>query len=171
MKSAYVYLQLYKLFDNVTPIDADCGLLCGSACCKGDDCGMFLFPGEESVYELLEPDWIKVEQSDFTYDFDEKTYSVPIAMCSGSCNRFERPLACRIFPLTPYIDERGKLDIIIDPRAKGICRLAKGFVLEDFSPAFVKNVRRVFLLLSKNSRVRSFLEEYSRYLDDFLRFF
>lgn len=171
MKSAYVYLQLYKLFDDVTPIKADCGLLCGSACCKGDDSGMFLFPGEEAVYRLLEPDWIKIEPTDLTYEFEGVRRTVKLALCSGSCDRFERPLACRIFPLTPYINGGGELEIMIDPRAKGICRLARGFMLEDFSPAFVKNVERTFKLLSKNRRIRAFLKEYSLYLDEFLRFF
>ena len=171
MKSAYVYLQLYKLFDTVTPIEVDCGQLCGSACCQGDDSGMFLFPGEEAVYELLEPEWIEIEQSDFTYNYNGKEYAVPIAMCGGECDRFERPLACRIFPLTPYINNSGKREIIIDPRAKGVCRLAQGFKEEDFSPAFVKNVERTFKLLCKNKRVRAFLTDYSRYLEEFFRFF
>lgn len=171
MKSAYVYLQLYKLFDDVTPIKADCGLLCGSACCKGDDAGMFLFPGEEAVYKLLEPDWIRIEPTDFTYEFNGRRHTVNIAMCSGTCDRFERPLACRIFPLTPYIGRDGAMDIIIDPRARGVCRLAQGFRLEDFSPLFIKNIRRAFLLLSKNPRIYAFLKEYSSYLDEFLRFF
>lgn len=171
MKSAYVYLQLYKLFDDVTPIKADCGLLCGSACCKGDDAGMFLFPGEESVYKLLEPDWITIEPTDFTYEFDGKQYTVNMAICSGVCDRFERPLACRIFPLTPYIRKDGSMDIIIDPRAKSVCRLAQGLRLEDFSPLFIKNIRRAFILLAKNRRIYAFLKEYSLYLDEFLRFF
>ena len=171
MRSAYIYLQLYKLFDNVTPIQADCGQLCGSACCQGDDAGMFLFPGEKAVYDLLQPDWVKIEESDFTYEFEGKTYRTPIAMCSGECNRFERPLACRIFPLTPYINKEGGLEVIIDPRAKGICRLAQGFYKEDFSANFVSNVERAFKLLIKNKRMRAFLEEYSRHLDEYLRFF
>lgn len=171
MKSAYVYLQLYKLFDKITPINADCGMLCGSACCKGDDSGMFLFPGEEAVYKLLEPNWLELDTTDFFYEFDGKTYTVPIAMCNGNCDRFERPLACRIFPLTPYVDKDGKLEIIIDPRAKGICRLAQGFHIDEFDSAFVKNVERAFNLLSKNKRISEFLKEYSKYLDGFLRFF
>ena len=42
MNTAYIYLQLYKLFDDVTPVPVDCGQLCDKACCKGDDRGMFL---------------------------------------------------------------------------------------------------------------------------------
>lgn len=171
MNSAYIYLQLYRLFDEVTPIEADCGRLCRKACCRGDDAGMYLFPGEKGVYDLLSPKWARIESSDLTYEYGGKTHNVPIIFCSGSCDRYQRPLACRIFPLTPYINSDGRLDIIIDPRAKRICPMAKGLYLEDFNPLFVKNVRRAFSLLIKNARIRAFMEEYSSYIDDFLRFF
>ena len=171
MKPAYVYLQLYKLFDKVTPLAIDCGLLCGSHCCKGDDSGMFLFPGEDEVYKLLSPDWISISDSDLTYSYEGNTFKTPIAMCKGKCNRFERPLACRIFPLTPYIDKEENLKIIIDPRAKGICRLAQGFELDDFDKSFVKNTQRAFRLLIKNRKIFEFMKEYSKYLDEFARFF
>ena len=46
MNSAYLYLQLYRLFDSITPVRTDCGGLCDKACCRGDDGGMYLFPGE-----------------------------------------------------------------------------------------------------------------------------
>lgn len=170
MNAAYVYLQLYRLFDKSTPVPADCGELCGKACCEGDDCGMFLFPGEEEVYKLLNPDWISIERSDFSYKYNGKTYYTPIAMCSGECDRYQRPLACRIFPLTPYLSD-GHIEIIIDPRAKRLCPLAKGFYLEDFNRTFIKNIEKAFRLLMKNRRFAAFMKEYSSYLDEFRRFF
>lgn len=169
MNSAYLYLQLYRLFDGVTPVPADCGALCGKACCRGDDGGMYLFPGEERVYSLLQPDWIKIEDSDFTYEFNGTEKHVPIAFCNGRCDRYQRPLACRIFPLTPYL-EKGKLSVITDPRSKAVCPLGKALTLDDYDRAFVRNVRNCFILLSKNPEFRAFLEEYSQYLDEFLRF-
>lgn len=171
MNAAYVYLQLYRLFDNHTPVKADCGMLCGKACCKGDDCGMYLFPGEESVYKLLKPDWAKIEKSDFSYSFGSKEKKTPILFCSGECDRYQRPLACRIFPLTPYINKEGELDIITDPRAKSLCPLAKGLNISDYDPVFVKNIRRVFGILAENKEVYTFLVTYSRQLDEFLKFF
>lgn len=171
MNTAYIYLQLYRLFDNVTPLPIDCGQLCSKACCKGDDSGMFLFPGEKAVFDLLKPDWIKIEKTDFSYKFNGNTYNVPIAMCSGSCDRYQRPLACRIFPLTPYINENGKLEIIVDPRAKGICPTAKAFFVDDFETVFVKNIEKTFKLLLKNKRFYAFMKEYSKYLDEFKRFY
>lgn len=171
MNAAYIYLQLYKLFDTSTPVPVDCGKLCNSACCKGDESGMFLFPGEAEVFKLLNPDWIRIETTDFTYEYNKKTYTTPIAMCTGHCDRYERPLACRIFPLTPYIGKDGKIDVIIDPRAKGICPMAKAFFIEDFDEEFIKNIKKSFTLLAKNSHIRAFLYEYSNYLDEFKRFF
>ncbi len=172
MNSAYIYLQLYRFFDGCTPLKADCGNLCRGACCQGGtDDGMYLFPGESAVFKLLKPDWAKIEKSDFSYSFDGRQIAVPFLSCRGECDRYERPLACRIFPLTPYITHEGELRIITDPRAKGICPLAK---LDDWSyldSGFISNVEKTFKLLSCNRQVKAFLSSYSRMLDDYLRFF
>ena len=171
MNAAYVYLQLYKLFDSSTPVAVDCGELCGKACCRGDDSGMLLFPGEEDVYGLLKPNWIRIEKTDFKYEYNGKEYSVPLAMCDGVCDRYQRPLACRIFPLTPYLGSDGKIKVLIDPRAKGICPMAKAFYIDDFDERFLSNVEKAFILLAKNKRVKAFLKEYSSYIDEFKRFY
>ncbi len=171
MNPAYVYLQIYKLFDNHTPIKADCGRLCSKACCKGDDSGMYLFPGERSVFRLLNPDWAKLDVSDFVYGYKGVQKNTPILFCSGSCDRYQRPLACRIFPLTPYINGNGKLEIIIDPRAHSVCPLSDLPEVSDFDPAFVKNIKRAFAILCENDEVYAFLNTYSRMIDEYARFF
>lgn len=170
MNSAYVYLQLYRLFDNSTPVKVDCGKLCSKACCKGTDSGMYLFPGEKKVYELLEPEWIKIEKSDFKYKYEDKEKNLFIAFCDENCDRYQRPLACRIFPLTPILNKSGSLDIIIDPRSKSICPLGQAYTLDDFEPAFLKNVKKAFTLLCKNKEFYAFMQEYSNYLNDFQKF-
>lgn len=170
MNTAYVYLQLYKLFDDITPLKIDCGKLCGGACCKGDDSGMYLFPGEKKVFDLLSPDWVTVESSDFYYTSGGIKKNVPIAMCKGECDRFQRPLACRIFPLTPYVGADGKLQIITDPRAKSVCPLSKAMRKDEYNAKFVKNIERAFTLLMKNKSFADFMTEYSAYLDEFLKF-
>ena len=171
MKCAYIYLQLYKLFDNSTPLRVDCGKLCGKACCDGDDSGMLLFPGEEAVYTLLEPDWAKVDETDMIYSYKGKDYNAKILFCKGNCNRFQRPLACRIFPLTPYLDASGNLDVIIDPRAYQVCKLAQLMSIDEFDQNFVKNIKRAFSLLIKNKRIYEYMKMYSEYIDDYKRFF
>lgn len=170
MNSAYIYLQIYRLFDSVTPIKADCGELCSGACCEGDDTGMYLFPGEKKVYDLLEPDWVSTDKTDFTYTFNGKKKHLNIAFCKGSCDRYQRPLACRIFPLTPILSDEGKLEVIVDPRAKSLCPLAKAFNLDDFEPQFVRNVKKAFIMLSKNKEFMCFLKEYTEYIKDFQKF-
>jgi len=171
MNSAYVYLQVYRLFDKITPIKADCGKLCSKACCKGDDSGMYLFPGEKKVYELLNPEWITIQESDFYYKVDGKKKNVPIANCNGKCDRYQRPLACRIFPLTPYLNKDGELEIIMDPRGKSICPMAKHMKKDELDEKFVKNVERTFRLLMKNREFKEFMYEYSAYISEYLKFF
>ncbi len=171
MNSAYAYLQLYRLFDNCTPIPTDCGRFCDKACCKGDDCGMYLFPGEAKVYQMLNPEWARLEKSDFEYPFNSKVKKTPILFCNGNCDRYQRPLACRIFPLTPYITKDKKLEIIIDPRAKALCPLTWDIDISNFDRRFVKNVHKTFSVLSKNKEIYTFLDTYSRQLDDYLKFF
>lgn len=171
MNSAYIYLQLYRLFDNTTPLPVDCGKLCSSACCSGDDSGMFLFPGEASVYKLLKPDGFKIEMSDLEYYDNGITKKTPIIFCEGNCDRYVRPLACRIFPLTPILDEDGKVKIITDPRAKSVCPLAKTMYINEYDETFVKAVTKAFILLSKNKHVYAFLKEYTKYINEFNRFF
>lgn len=171
MNSAYVYLQLYRLFDDNTPLPVDCGGLCGGVCCEGEDAGMFLFPGEDAVYDVIPKQGFSIEYSDLEYDDGGRTKRTKIIFCDGDCDRFARPLACRIFPLTPVMDEDGCIDIIVDPRAKSICPLAKTMDIDEYDKDFVKAVRRAFLLLSKNRHVRAFLREYTRYINEFNRFF
>lgn len=171
MNTAYVYLQLYKLFDTVTPIPADCGRLCGRACCQGTDCGMYLFPGEKKVFDLLEPDWVRIADTDFEYTYNNQKKTLSIAFCSGRCDRFQRPLACRIFPLTPHLGTDGRLEIIQDPRARAVCPLSRGLALDEYDSRFVRNIYKAFSLLMKNREFQAFMPVYSAYLDDFQKFF
>lgn len=171
MNIAYIYLQIYRLFDNAMPIKGDCGTLCEKACCDGEDGGMYLFPKEESVFELLKPQWARIEKSDFTYEYKGKTKNVPILFCDGVCDRYQRPLACRIFPLTPYLDEDGKLEIIVDPRAKSVCPLSHELSVDEFDYKYVKNIKKAFTLLIKNDEFRAYMRRYSEYIDEYRKFF
>ena len=171
MNSAYVYLQLYRLFDENTPLPVDCGRLCNSACCGGDDSGMLLFPGEKQVYKLINPTNMRIEETDLAYRYNNKEYKTPILFCDGQCDRYIRPLACRIFPLTPVLDDNGQIEIITDPRAKSICPLAKTLYLDEYDENFVKSVKKAFTLLNKNKHVHTFMVEYTKYIKDFLKFF
>lgn len=40
-----MYMKAYRMLEKLTPLQGDCGKLCGSRCCGGDDSrGMLLFP-------------------------------------------------------------------------------------------------------------------------------
>lgn len=158
MDAKKIYKHIYSLLDNITPIKADCGKLCQSACCKGDeDTGMYLFPYEEIMYGTNE-NWIKIYDSDFI--FNKKP--VKIAICSGKCDRKKRPLSCRIFPLFKL---NGKISI--DTRAKKICPLARAIQLDEYNPEFVKNVKKVFNILNKFSETKRYILETEKIINEF----
>ena len=158
--------QIYAIIGKHTPIDADCGKLCNCACCAVTDeiTGMYLFPCENKMYEKM-PAWGKIYDTDFTYGNNKYA---DLFTCTGSCERNRRPLSCRIFPLTPYIDKDGKLEIIIDPRGKGICPIASVIKKEELSPAFVKSVERAMKICAAVRPVREFIYALSRSIDEML---
>lgn len=152
MDAKRLYTHLYRLLDKATPIGADCGKLCGAACCKGDeDTGMYLFPFEEVMYDGSEK-WLRIYESDFFVNGK----AVKIAICSGICDRNKRPLSCRIFPLFKYGDKTLGADL----RAKHICPLAAANLKnKEYSPEFIKNVSKVFNVLYKFKLTAEYLNE------------
>lgn len=148
------YKRIYRVLGELTPLRADCGLLCDHACCKGDrNTGMRLFPYEESVLEVKNtPDGGR------------------LAVCDGTCDREQRPLACRIFPFFPTIDENGKIFVEKDPRAHRLCPLVAHSEEVLFDPRFFRAVKKVGKILSKDESCRAFLYEVTEELDLFGQF-
>lgn len=137
-----------ELLNTVTPMKADCGKVCGAACCtslEGEETGMLLFPGEEKEYDGL-PDWRIVRA-------DGRT----LVICPGKCDRNRRPLSCRIFPLLPVI-RNGEIRAVTDLRAKAVCPLARQGI-SAVDPAFSGCVAQVGAILMKDAIQRSFLEQ------------
>ena len=67
---------IYRLLDHVSPIDGDCGKLCGAACCtcgdeSAEDLGIYLYPGEDAIHSR-KSDWLEwtVEDAE-DYDFPD----------------------------------------------------------------------------------------------------
>lgn len=132
---------------DVTPLTRDCGLVCGGACCRslpGERTGMLLFPGEEAYYHG-KPGYELME-----------TETGPLLVCSGACDRSERPLSCRLFPLLPVLREEG-VKVAMDARAKAACPLAIQGV-RGLSDTFVEAVRRVGQALARDEAQRAFLQ-------------
>ena len=90
---------------------------------------MRLFPGEEEIYAGM-PGWKLLAAEGRT-----------IAVCPGSCERKERPLACRMFPLLPEPAEDGSVRARTDLRARAVCPLSRQG-LSGMDPAFTEAVRR-----------------------------
>ncbi len=164
MNKKLLYKKAYRILEKSTPLKIDCGVLCGKACCKGDqDTGMYLFPGEEEMLSQAD-DFISIKPTKLY-----SRYGTPIklAVCQSWCRRNLRPLSCRIFPLAPYISDNGILDVITDPRAKALCPLA---AYEDFiqiDPSFKKKVRKVFRMLAQDDEIREFILNLSKILDTY----
>ena len=136
-----LYNEAFSLLGKLTPLESNCGKLCGAACCKGDEnLGMRLFPHEESVLEIK-------------HDSEGN----PLAVCNGQCDRNLRPLSCRIFPFFPIIRDDGHIAAQIDVRAINLCPLVSNCDIVKFQKDFIKAVRKVGRLLSKDEEIKAFL--------------
>ena len=150
---------------NVTPLKRDCGRICDARCCRpleGENTGMLLFPGEAEAY--AGKDGFEVR----------KTAQGDLLLCSGVCDRDERPLSCRLFPLLPVIGDDGKIRVVTDLRGKTVCPLARqGKSAMD--PAFADAVREAGEILAAEDEQAVFLdmleeeqEELKRLRDEFI---
>ena len=169
LKKEEIYKIAYRILGDKTPLAGkDCGKLCGGACCEGDDeTGMYLYPFEDVMFSKKDS-WYRIITSDFTYD-NEK---VDILTCPGMCNRNERPLACRIFPLAPFRKgKKDKLSIIIDPRSFSLCPLSQREYVKMMDSNFYHRVECVFRFLNQFDPIARFIEEMSFQMDDYRRFY
>ena len=139
-KKHELLLYAYSLLCDVTPKKYDCGMLCGSACCKENtahgtdgESGMLLLPGEK---ELL------CGTKDFKF---VKSDEGELLVCDGSCVRELRPFACRMFPFYPHIETCGGRYIIKikpDPRASVICPVFSDFRKRKTHAEFLRNAKK-----------------------------
>ncbi len=157
------YARLYQTFNKITPLQTDCGKLCRQACCQNTDAdlGMYLFPGEERLPHSA--DFLRIAPTELYYLPGKPVF---FASCQGQCTRSIRPLACRIFPLTPYLTAKDVLIVKFDPRATALCPLAQNYQRSDLDPRFVKAVRHVGRELVDNAETKPFLKWLSALLDE-----
>lgn len=155
MKKENVLKTCYSLLRNVTPLDFDCGKICGGKCCEGDDkTGMLLFPGEENL--------IDKNMEIILVDGGFK-----VAVCNGKCDRNKRPLACRIYPLFPVVKKYDGIDCVetlFDSRAQ--CPLTSGEF--KISRRFDKAVRRAGKYLLLNSETAEYYRKLSNEIEDYI---
>ena len=150
--------KAYELLEKATPMGrTDCGGLCSAVCCTsqtGDS--MELFPFEKELFESLE-------------GFEVTDGEVPLVKCAGRCNREERPLACRIYPLFPMVmQENGeeKIAVVYDPRAASACPLCAARAKLD--RRFVRAVRRAGKYLLSDPVTADHLRTTSEYLRELI---
>lgn len=143
----------YERLYHKTPLGFyNCGRLCDGLCCRGDCQGMWLYPYEEELFEGKE---------EFEVCETEGNYGYPMVICSGECNRAERPLACRIFPLFPLVYEADgelKFEVVYDPRAN-MCPLARKN--EPLDPSFIKEVRKTARYLARDEKMLEYMKAVS----------
>lgn len=164
MYKKILYKKAYRVLEGSTPLRYDCGMLCSQKCCSGDnDAGMHLYPDEESLLGRKH-DFLEVRK-DFFNDTE-----IFFAVCNGHCSRRYRPLACRIYPLVPYVDEKGRLSIIEDPRARYVCPLVAGIEEIRIERIFVRKVTEVFRLLARDSEINDYISTLSKVLDEYSKF-
>ena len=153
-------LAAREALETLTPLRGDCGRTCGADCCHPDEegnGGTMLFPSEEALHDPC-PDWARlVPSADFSGQY--------LFTCDGRCDRAARPLACRIFPLTPRVRE-GKVIIEPDVRAWPVCPLME-CSLNGLSGAFVKAVREAMESLAQDEACLAYMKKLSEYLEQF----
>ena len=149
-----MYEKIFRIIGDLTPLKADCGKLCGCACCKGDEnTGMRLFPFEETNLPVK-----------------ELPNGVRLVVCSGSCHRNDRPLACRIFPFFPTVDEKGRVFVEADFRGARLCPLITHSDEIIFDKRFFKALKKAGKVLVKDDLCRRFLIEATEEIDTYSAF-
>ena len=148
-------LHARAILENITPLHTDCGLACGHTCCRpmeGETTGMLLFPGEEAYYEGREG-----------YRMT-RTAQGMLLTCSGRCDRADRPLSCRLFPLLPLLRPDG-VKVATDLRAKTVCPLARQRK-DALAAEFVSAVREVGQILAEDEVQQDFLSRLTKQQDE-----
>ena len=149
-----LYSKIFKILGDLTPLTVDCGVLCEGACCKGEEnVGMLLFPYEESELQICKTE-----------------FGGRLVVCNGTCNRENRPLACRIFPFFPTVDENGKVFVEKDYRAGRLCPLLEHSDEIVFNPKFFKALKKVGKLLAKDKECLEFLRTSTEEIDTYSSF-
>jgi len=144
-----------QILSDVTPLAFDCGTLCGQKCCRdfapGE--GVYLIPGELALFDGTE-DWTRwTFHATDDYDFAptwQHHRQIPFLSCSHLCQREKRPFECRTYPLLPYLDDHGAIEMRYSPWAEGICPLTERYALGELQPGFVAAAQQAWTVLMQD---------------------
>ena len=161
--SKRTFAAIYRLLDRVSPVEQNCGDLCGSACCTCDSdepqgpplLGIYLLPGEEQLFTKTE-DWLewsysKVKGADFPESWHGTVYFIR-CKTPPFCQRHLRPLQCRTFPLAPHLDDNGALKMILYP-SKLPYRCPLIYERIQLDPRFIKATSTAWTRLIKDEYI------------------
>ncbi|MGE5672329.1 MAG: hypothetical protein ACM3XM_00375 [Mycobacterium leprae] len=155
MADTKLIAEAWAILGDATPLDFDCGTLCGQKCCTDflPDVGVYLLPGELPLYDGSE-DWAAWQfHSPQEYEFAPSWAHhahIPFMRCQMLCRREKRPLACRIYPLTPCLSSDGTVDVAFDPFAEGVCPILERFRIDQLRPDFVAAVKKAWTVLCQD---------------------
>ncbi len=159
-------IEARSMLNLLTPLDADCGSYCNNACCQPDQDGqggMLLFPGEEGLY--IDSNWAQIS----TLETQVPRRRWHLLSCSGVCPRNERPLACRIFPLSFNIYQNNAVSMHLDRRAWAVCPLMD-YGLKGLSPAFVSTAQKALELIAQSPEGIAFLRDWHTLEAEYAKF-
>lgn len=146
-------LAARELLKTLTPLKTDCGRLCAGACCQGDEkTGMLLFPDEEAFYQGCT--FARIIPAGFMLGGKD----AQLLVCDGTCERDNRPLACRLFPLFLKFKEEGVTKLRMDVRAKAVCPLTD-YGIKALDPDFKQAVRKAYDILLEDEECARYLRE------------
>ena len=163
------YRAIYRLLDRVSPLEFDCGLLCGAACCREEDMdepeeelGMSLLPGEHKIHDRRDR-WLqwstdRAEDMEYPASWKGKVYFVK---CRGPehCRRELRPLQCRTFPLAPHLNGENDLLMILNEMDLPYqCPLTDPEMAAALHPHFVRATYTVWKRLLTDPLIRDLVE-------------
>jgi len=153
MNTQETILAAREMLRLLTPLKTDCGRLCAGACCRGDEAtGMLLFPGEDALYDGCT--FGRVIDAEFTLGGQ----TARLFVCGGTCERENRPLACRLFPLFLRFKDDGSTKLRMDLRAKAVCPLTD-YGLSALDPDFKQAARSAYDLLLQDDACRAYLKD------------
>jgi hypothetical protein len=162
-----------RILADETPLEFDCGTLCGNLCCKdyAPDVGVYLIPGELPLFDGTE-EWATFDfHSTRGYDFApswKHHRQIPFLRCTGLCSqeRHKRPFECRTYPLLPYLHADGQLEMRFSPWAQGVCPLTERYKVEELRPAFVAAAQRAWTVLLRDPEMLDHVQWLTQQLKD-----
>ena len=156
-----------RILADVTPLNFDCGTLCGHKCCTDRssdpdvELGVYLIPGELPLFDGSE-DWINwTFHSTLDYDFAPSWQhhgQVPFMVCHKLCSREKRPFECRTYPLQPFLHADGRLQMRYAPWAESFCPLTEQYKVEELRPEFVAAAQRAWSVLLPDPEMKDHIK-------------